>query len=95
MPAVERRYWNETTRQGFIDFIKTDYQLILNHNLIGTCIIIHSGLVKGGKEFFSCNAVLTIGSLTTPKGELYRMDEQIVMELKATGIDIFDAGVHA
>ena len=91
---VEKFYWSDFTRDGFLDFAKTKYAPVFNHGLSGTCIIIHSGLLEAVKEYFACDAVLTIGSLTTSKGEMYEMDEATVLEWKRNGINLLDAEIH-
>lgn len=95
LPIVDKIYWNDETIGGFLNFAKVEYAPIFGYGLVGTCIIIHSALVEAVKEYFNCNAVLTIGSIMTPKGELYPMDETTVLAWRKTEIDMAAALLHA
>lgn len=95
MSKVPTTYWKDETVKGFLNFINLHYQPLLEMGLSRTCIAIHSGLVDAVEEYFSCRAVLTIGSITTPKGELYKLDEGLLGKWISEGVNLFKVNLHA
>lgn len=88
-------YFTPERLRAFGDFIVKEFAPALAQGLNATCIIVHTGLLGAVEEFFSCRAYLTVGSVFTPKAEMYPISEQQVRKWLAEKVNVMDLELHA
>lgn len=92
---VDTSYFSPDRLDAFGAFVAEEFAPVLAGGLSATCIMVHSGLVGAVEEFFRCRAYLTIGPVTTPKGELYPLSEGQVRRWMAEKVDARSLELHA
>jgi hypothetical protein len=87
-------YFTHERVNSFRSFIAEEFAPALERGLVATCIIVHTGLIGAVEEFFSCKAYFTLGSVTTPNGEMYAITEQLARRWLAEKVDFRDLEIH-
>src|SRR5262249_39937132 len=68
---TDRRHLDDLSFRRFVEFAKREYPLPFTFGYCLTAPIVHTGLVPAVEKFFACRAYPTIGSVVTPRRELY------------------------
>ncbi|MDT5061152.1 MAG: hypothetical protein QOH63_1611 [Acidobacteriota bacterium] len=92
---TDQSYFTPERLRAFGEFINQEFAPALERGLVATCVIVHTGLIGAVKEFFSCEVYLTIGSVTTPKGEMYQITEQQARRWIAEKVNVKDLEIRA
>ena len=92
---VDARHFSPERVSEFGSFVAREFAPALAGGLSATCMMVHSGLVGAVEEFFRCGAYLTVGPVTTPKGELYPLTSEQVRRWMTEKVDARDVELHA
>jgi len=92
---VKLSYFTPDCLDAFGKFIAKEFAHVFAYGLVATCVIVHSGLLDAVEEFFGCHAYFTVGSVTTPKAEMYPLSEEEVRKWLKDKVNVFDLKIHA
>ena len=92
---VDARHFSPGRLKEFGSFVAEEFAPALAGGLAATCIVVHSGLVGAVEEFFKCKAYFTVGSVITPKGEMYPLSAAQVHRWMTEKVDARDVELHA
>jgi hypothetical protein len=91
---VNLSYFTPERLNAFGEFIAKEFAPLFADGLVATCVIVHSGLLDAVEGFFGCHAYFTVGSVTTPRGEMYPLSEEMVRKWLKDKVNVFDLEIH-